>query len=91
LGQADTLVRLQHMDPWVFGDQHRTSRTISVMNTRWGGEGWWLGWGGWGGGWVRDSLLNHRSNYKLQRVDQQQQAESLQLPRVAATTPNPKP
>lgn len=34
LGQADTLVRLQHMDPWVFGDQHRTSRTISVMNTR---------------------------------------------------------
>lgn len=34
IGQADTLVRLQHMDPWVFGDQHRTSRTISVMNTR---------------------------------------------------------
>jgi hypothetical protein len=36
LGQADTLVRLQHMDPWLFGDQHRTSRTISVMNTRCG-------------------------------------------------------
>ncbi|KAI8467202.1 MAG: surface antigen-domain-containing protein [Monoraphidium minutum] len=34
LGAADTLVRLQHVDPWVLGDQHRTSRTISVMNTR---------------------------------------------------------
>lgn len=34
VGQADTLVRLQHADPWVLGDAHRTSRTISVMNTR---------------------------------------------------------
>lgn len=34
LGQADSLFRLQWVDPWVAGDPNRTSRTLSVMNTR---------------------------------------------------------
>lgn len=34
LGQADSLFRLQWVDPWIMGDPNRTSRTLSVMNTR---------------------------------------------------------
>lgn len=34
LGQADSLFRLQWVDPWIHGDPNRTSRTLSVMNTR---------------------------------------------------------
>jgi outer membrane protein assembly factor BamA len=36
LGQADSLFRLQWVDPWLQGDATRTSRTVSIMNTRWG-------------------------------------------------------
>lgn len=34
LGQLETLFRLHHTDPWVNSDRHRTSRTISLQNTR---------------------------------------------------------
>jgi hypothetical protein len=34
LGQADSLFRLQWVDPWIHGDPNRTSRTLSIMNTR---------------------------------------------------------
>lgn len=34
VGQIDKLFRLQHTDPWVNSDKHRTSRTIVVMNNR---------------------------------------------------------
>eukprot|EP00775_Hariotina_reticulata_P007019 gene7019-7233_t len=34
LGQADSLFRLQWVDPWLQGDANRTSRTVSIMNTR---------------------------------------------------------
>ncbi|KXZ54331.1 hypothetical protein GPECTOR_5g414 [Gonium pectorale] len=34
IGQVDKLFRLQHTDPWVNSDPHRTSRTITVMNNR---------------------------------------------------------
>jgi hypothetical protein len=34
LGQADSLFRLQWVDPWIMGDPKRTSRTLSIMNTR---------------------------------------------------------
>ncbi|CAG9465111.1 unnamed protein product [Pedinophyceae sp. YPF-701] len=34
LGQSDVLCRLNHTDPWVWGDPHRTSRTVTLQNTR---------------------------------------------------------
>ncbi|KAF6264536.1 surface antigen-domain-containing protein [Scenedesmus sp. NREL 46B-D3] len=34
LGQADSLFRLQWVDPWIRGDPNRTSMTVSMMNTR---------------------------------------------------------
>ena len=34
LGQADSLFRLQWQDPWIRGDDKRTSRTVSLMNNR---------------------------------------------------------
>lgn len=34
LGQADSLFRIHHTDPWVSGDPNRTSRTISIQNNR---------------------------------------------------------
>jgi outer membrane protein insertion porin family len=34
LGQADSLFRGQWVDPWIHGDPNRTSRTLSIMNTR---------------------------------------------------------
>ena len=34
LGQLETLFRLHHTDPWVNSDRYRTSRTISLQNTR---------------------------------------------------------
>ena len=34
VGQVDKLFRLHHTDPWLGGDAHRTSRTISLQNTR---------------------------------------------------------
>jgi outer membrane protein insertion porin family len=34
LGQVDSLYRFSHVDPWVRSDPHRTSRVISVQNTR---------------------------------------------------------
>jgi outer membrane protein insertion porin family len=34
LGQVDKLFRLHHTDPWLLGDPHRTSRTVSLQNTR---------------------------------------------------------
>jgi hypothetical protein len=32
--QVDSLFRINHTDPWVGGDPFRTSRTISLQNTR---------------------------------------------------------
>ena len=29
--QTDAMFRIQHTDPWVRGDAHRTSRTITVQ------------------------------------------------------------
>lgn len=34
LGQADSLFRILHTDPWISGDPNRTSRTISIQNNR---------------------------------------------------------
>ncbi|KAI7843074.1 hypothetical protein COHA_003245 [Chlorella ohadii] len=34
LGQTDAMFRVQHTDPWVRGDAHRTSRTITVQNDK---------------------------------------------------------
>lgn len=34
LGQADKMFRLQHVDPWLFGDPFRTSRSMQLMNNR---------------------------------------------------------
>ncbi|KAF5835670.1 surface antigen-domain-containing protein [Dunaliella salina] len=34
IGQVDKIFRVQHTDPWLLGDKHRTSRTIQVMNNR---------------------------------------------------------
>ncbi|KAK3280296.1 Outer envelope protein 80, chloroplastic [Cymbomonas tetramitiformis] len=34
LGQVDSLFRVNHTDPWVWGDKYRTSRSISMQNTR---------------------------------------------------------
>ena len=39
--QIDKLFRLQHTDPWVNSDKHRTSRTIEIMNNR--SSGAWVG------------------------------------------------
>jgi len=50
LGQSDSLFRLQWVDPWIHGDPNRTSRTLSVMNTRYEG--------GRGGGGVRCACVN---------------------------------
>ena len=36
--QVDSLFRLNHTDPWVAGDPFRTSRTISLQNTRTSGN-----------------------------------------------------
>ncbi|PNW78727.1 hypothetical protein CHLRE_09g388097v5 [Chlamydomonas reinhardtii] len=38
IGQVDKLFRLQHTDPWVNSDPHRTSRTVQVMNNRTSGN-----------------------------------------------------
>lgn len=34
----DSLFRINHTDPWVGGDAHRTSRTINFQNTRTSGN-----------------------------------------------------
>ncbi|GAX81347.1 hypothetical protein CEUSTIGMA_g8778.t1 [Chlamydomonas eustigma] len=34
LGQIDKNFQVVYTDPWLWGDKHRTSRTISLMNTR---------------------------------------------------------
>lgn len=34
IGQVDKLFRIQHTDPWVNSDPHRTSRTVQVLNNR---------------------------------------------------------
>lgn len=34
IGQAESMFRLSHHDPWVRSDPFRTSRTCSLMNTR---------------------------------------------------------
>lgn len=36
--QVDSLFRVNHTDPWVKGDPYRTSRTISLQNTRTSGN-----------------------------------------------------
>ena len=33
-GQSDSTFRISHTDPWVRGDAHRTSRTISLQNNK---------------------------------------------------------
>lgn len=33
-GQSDTTFRISHTDPWVRGDPHRTSRTISLQSNK---------------------------------------------------------
>ncbi|BDA46032.1 Outer envelope protein 80, chloroplastic [Coccomyxa sp. Obi] len=38
IGQVDSLFRVNHTDPWVKGDPYRTSRTISLQNTRTSGN-----------------------------------------------------
>ncbi|GLC64066.1 hypothetical protein PLESTF_000114600 [Pleodorina starrii] len=38
IGQVDKLFRIQHTDPWVNSDPHRTSRTITIMNNRTSGN-----------------------------------------------------
>lgn len=37
-GQIDKLFKIQHTDPWIMNDKHRTSRTTSMMNTRMSGN-----------------------------------------------------
>lgn len=37
-GQIDKLFKLQHTDPWILGDRHRTSRISGMMNTRTSGN-----------------------------------------------------
>ena len=39
LPQIDKMFQVVHTDPWLWGDKHRTSRTISLMNNRSSGEG----------------------------------------------------
>ena len=34
MGQVDSLFRFSHVDPWVGSDAHRTSRSLSLQNTR---------------------------------------------------------
>lgn len=38
IGQADSLFRINHSDPWVGGDQHRTGRNIYLQNMRTSGN-----------------------------------------------------
>ena len=38
--QVDKIFRLQHVDPWVNSDPHRTSRTLQLLNNRTSGD--WL-------------------------------------------------
>lgn len=38
IGQADSLFRINHSDPWVGGDKHRTGRNIYLQNMRTGGN-----------------------------------------------------
>ncbi|KAL3145356.1 hypothetical protein ABBQ38_001612 [Trebouxia sp. C0009 RCD-2024] len=37
-GQSDTTFRISHTDPWVRGDPHRTSRTISLQSNKTSGN-----------------------------------------------------
>ena len=37
-GQSDSTFRISHTDPWVRGDPHRTSRTISLQSNKTSGE-----------------------------------------------------
>ena len=37
--QVDKTFQVVHTDPWLWGDPHRTSRTISFMNNRSSGVG----------------------------------------------------
>ena len=37
-GQSDSTFRISHTDPWVRGDPHRTSRTISLQSAKTSGE-----------------------------------------------------
>jgi hypothetical protein len=39
LGQTDSMFRVQHTDPWVRGDAHRTSRTTTIQAGSPGGGG----------------------------------------------------
>lgn len=34
MGQVDSLFRINYVDPWVRSDPHRTSRSITLQNTR---------------------------------------------------------
>lgn len=34
MGQVDSLFRINYVDPWVKSDPHRTSRSITLQNTR---------------------------------------------------------
>ncbi|KAJ9516180.1 hypothetical protein QJQ45_024608, partial [Haematococcus lacustris] len=34
LGQVDKIFKVQHTDPWILGDRHRTSRTLQLLNNR---------------------------------------------------------
>ena len=34
IGQADSTFRLAHTDPWIQGDEYRTSRSMSAQNTK---------------------------------------------------------
>merc|ERR1719375_852306 len=38
VGQADSLFRINHSDPWVGGDKHRTGRNIYLQNMRTSGN-----------------------------------------------------
>ncbi len=48
--QVDKLFKVQHTDPWILGDKHRTGRTIQIMNNRTTGESACGGGGGGPGG-----------------------------------------
>lgn len=50
MGQVDSLFRVNYVDPWIRSDPHRTSRSITVQNTRSSGAAGAV-LGGWGGGW----------------------------------------
>jgi hypothetical protein len=38
VGQQDSVFRMQHVEPWVAGDPHRTTRSVSFLNTRTSGS-----------------------------------------------------